>query len=184
VNASRRAFWVRSGLLGLVVLALLAFTLHSLHLSDASFATTSSNKPNVFIAGTLTHDNSQGGRIMLTASGLEPGMSVDGTMTLTGTGNVSGDYTLTSSSLVDTRRSPALSEELILTVEDLTARTTLYDNDDVTAFATGPPLDLGTIAPEETRSYRLTLTYPDGPTEGLLQGAAMTLVLRLTGVSQ
>jgi hypothetical protein len=183
VSASRRGFWVRSGLLGLVVFALLAFTLHSLRLSDASFAAASTNTSNVFIAGDLGHINHRDGTVMLTASGLEPGTSVDNTMTLTGTGTVAGDYTLSPSSLVNTPSSPALSDELILTIEDLTAGTTLYD-DDVTTFMTADPPDLGTIAPLGMRSYRVTITYPDGPDEGLLQGATMTLALRVTGVSQ
>ena len=63
MSASRRAFWVRSGLLGLAVFALLAFTLHSLRLSDASFAAASANTSNVFIAGTLGHVNNQNGRV-------------------------------------------------------------------------------------------------------------------------
>ena len=183
MSASRRAFWLRSGVLGLVVFALLAFTLHSLRLSDASFTTGSANTSNVFIAGTLGHVNNQTGQIMITATGMEPGMSASGTMTLTGTGNVAGDYTLAPSSLVNTPGSPALPDELVLTVEDITgAATTLYD-DDITTFMSVDPPDLGTIAPKETRSYRVTISYPDGPDEGLLQGASLTLGLRVTGVS-
>jgi spore coat-associated protein N len=183
VSASRRAFWVRSGLLGLVVFALLAFTLHSLRLSDASFATASANTSNVFIAGTLGHINNQNGRVMLDVSNMEPGVSLDGTLMLTGTGSLAGDYTLTPSNLVNSRSLPALSDELIITIEDIATGTTLYD-DDVTTFMTADPPDLGTIAPTQTRSYHVTLSYPDGPNEGLLQGATMSLVLQVTGVSQ
>ncbi len=184
MSASRRAFWVRSGLLGLVVFALLAFTLHSLRLSDASFASASANTSNVFIAGTLDHINNQNGLVMIDVTDMEPGSSKDAIMTLTGTGNVAGDYTLSPSSLVNTPGSPALSDELILTIEDITGTpTTLYD-DDVTTFLTADPPELGAIAPNSTRHYRVTLSYPDGPNEGLLQGATMALTLRVTGVSQ
>jgi hypothetical protein len=183
VSAPRRAFWVRSGLLALLVFALLGFTLHSLRLSDASFAAASANTSNVFIAGTLGHVNDRDGRVLLTATGLEPDKSVDGTMTLTGTGTVAGAYTLAPSSLVNTPSSPPLSDELILTIEDVASGTTLYD-DDVTTFMTADPLELGTIAPGQARSYHFTLTYPDGPNEGALQGATMTLLLQVTGVSQ
>jgi hypothetical protein len=183
MSASRRAVWVRSGLLGLVVLALLTFTLHSLRLSDASFAAASGSKSNVFITGTFGHIDNQSGVVMINVSGLEPGMSFDEVMTLTGTGDGAGDYTLTPSSLVNTRISPALSDELILTIEDITAGTTLYD-DDVTTFMTADPPDLGTIAPAGSRSYRVTVSYPDGPNDSRLQGASMTLGLQVTGVSQ
>jgi hypothetical protein len=163
VSTSRRAFWVRSGLLALAVFALLGFTLHSLRLSDASLAAASASTSKVFITGTLGHVNNQSGQVMIDVSDLEPGMSADEIMTLTGTGDGAGDYTLTPSSLVNTRSSPALSDELVLTIEDTATGTTLFD-DDVTAFMTAEPPDLGTIAPGSPRSYRVTLSYPDGPT--------------------
>jgi hypothetical protein len=175
---------MRSGLLALVVIALLAFTLHSLRLSDASFAAKSTNASNVFISGTFGHIDNQSGVVMINVSGLEPGMSVDEVMTLTGTGDGAGDYTLTPSSLFNTRSSPALSDELILTIEDIASGTPLFDDDVSTFMTEDPPPDLGTIAPGIPRSYRVTLSYPDGPNDSLLQGASMTLGLQVTGVSQ
>jgi hypothetical protein len=180
VSASRRTLWLRSGLLALCVLALLALTLHSLRLSDATFAAASSNQGNVFVAGTLAHSNDRNGQVMITATGLEPGGSTSGTMTLTGAGNVTGAYTLTPASLVNVPVSPALSDTLDLIVEDVADGETLYDGP-VGAFSEA---ELGEIAPGATRSYHLTVEYPDGPNDGRLQGATMTLVLRVTGVSQ
>ena len=48
------------------------------------------------------------------------------------------------------------------------------------AFASA---DLGDIAPGASRTYRLTLDYPDGANDSALQGATMTLVLQVAGVS-
>lgn len=168
-------------LLTLVVLAVLAFTLQSLRTSGASFVAASANPSNVFVAGTLSHGNNRNNQVMIAASGLEPGGSKVGTMTLTGTGDVSGDYALSTLSLVDTPADPPLSGTLWLTIEDTTGTSdTLYD-DLVSELDTVP---LGTIAPGETRSYTVTLAYPDGPADGTLQGASMALTLQVSGVSQ
>jgi hypothetical protein len=170
---------VRSGLLALCVLALLTITLHSLRMSDATFAAASSNPGNVFVAGTLAHGNNRDGQVMITATGMEPGDSTSGTMTLTGAGNLTGVYTLTPSSLVNTPSSPALSDTLDLTIEDTDTGDILFD-DSVGEFTEA---DLGELAPYVTRSFLLTVEYPDGPNDGGVQGATMTLVLRVTGES-
>jgi hypothetical protein len=180
MSARRRALWTRSGLLALVVLALLAFTLHSLRLSDASFVAASNNLSNVFITGTLGHINNRDGQVLITATGMKPGSSVAGTMTLTGTGDLAGDYTLSGVNLVDTPVSPPLSETLCMTIEDTTTGDTLYD-DVVSEFDS---IDLGTIASGQTESYLVTLYYPDGPTNGAVQGSTMSLTLQVEGVSQ
>ena len=44
--------------------------------------------------------------------------------------------------------------------------------------------ELGVIAPGQTRSYRFTIEYPDGPNISALQGATMILVLQVSGVTQ
>jgi hypothetical protein len=167
-------------LLSLLVLMALAFTLHSVESSDASFATSAVNPGNIFVAGTLAHENSQNGQLVLVAGGLEPGDSCVGTMTLTGNGDVAGTYTLSASSLVNVPVLPELSDALDLTIEDITgAATTLYNG----AVSDFDALALGAIPPGAARSYRLTLAYPSGPNDAALQGATMTLVLRVTGVS-
>lgn len=178
------AAWTRTGLLALCVVALLAFTLHSLRLSDASFTAASANGPNLFVAGSLGHVNSQDGRVMVNATGMQPGDVQSGTMTLTGTGTLAGDYTLAPLSLVDAPASPALSQELNLTIEDTTGAPVVLFDDPVAALDADDPVVLGSIAPGATRSYEVTLEYPDGPAVGPLQGASMTLVLQVTEVSQ
>ncbi len=171
---------IRRVLLSLVVVAVLAFTLHSVQSSGAGFTTGSVNPGNIFVAGTLAHVNSRNRQVVIVVSGLEPGGSSVGTMTLTGNGDVAGAYTLSASSLVNAPVSPALSDALNLTVEDITgAATTLYDG----AVSDFDATALGDIAPGASGSYRLTLEYPDGTNDAALQGATMTLVLQVTGVS-
>lgn len=181
VSALRRRLRLRTGLLALCVIALLAFTLHSLRLSDASFAAATANPTNVFVSGTLAHVNDHDGQIVVTASGMEPGDSAEGTLTLTGAGSLAGDYSLTPSSLRDVPAAPALSGMLLLTVEDTTgAAVTLYDG----TAADFDVAALGSIGPGASRSYRIALEYPDGPNDGSLQGATMNLVLQVTEVPQ
>ena len=171
--------WIRRGLLSLVVLAVLAFTLQAVVFSGASFTASSVSPANVFTAGILSHTNDQNGRVVIAAGGLAPGMSRVGTLTLLGTGTVPGAFTLSASNLSDTPGNPRLSDTLTLTVEDVTASATLYDGP-VSGFSTA---DLGTIAPGVSHSYGFTLAYPGGTADAALQGAAMSLGLRITGVS-
>jgi len=172
--------WIWRGLLSLVVLAVLAFTLNALAFSGASFTAGSANPATVFVAGTLSDSNDQSGQVMLDASGLAPGRSSVGTMKVTDAGTVSGAFTLTPTSLANTPASPALSDTLVLTVQDVTGTATTLYQGSATAFTTAA---LGTIAPGAARSYRLTLSYPAGTDIAGLQGATMTMALQVTGVS-
>lgn len=180
-RASSRARWTRRGLLALCVVALLAFTLHSLRLSDASFTAASGNGSNVFIAGTLAHLNDQNGKVVLSAAAMAPGDVQSGTMILTGEGNVSGTYTLSPLSLVDSA-TPPLSGVLTITVEETTGGVAVLLDEDYLGDLAAIPL--GTLSPGQVRSFRITLEYPDGPADGRLQGATTTMVLQVSGVSQ
>jgi hypothetical protein len=166
------------GLLSLVVLASLAFTLNRVAFSGASYATGSASPASVFVAGSLSHTNDQDGRAVIEASGLVPGMSSIGTMKLTGSGTVSGAYTLSAESLTDTPAAAKLSNVLTLKIIDITgAETVLYEGS-VSAFST---VALGAIAPGGLRTYRITLAYPAGANKASLQGAATALSMKITG---
>jgi hypothetical protein len=177
-TASSKAFIIK-GLLSLGLLAVLAFALSSVAFSGASFTSVSQNPINQVAAGSLLHVNDQDGRLMIDAGGLVPDTSRAGTLTLTATGSLTGQYSLSASGLTDTPSSPRLSDALTLTIEDLTTSTTLYEGS-VSGFSSK---DLGAIAPGGARSIRVTLTYPPGTNDAALQGATMTLGLRVTGVT-
>jgi hypothetical protein len=181
VSGALRASGTWRVLLTLLVLAILGITLQSLRTSGASYAAASANPANVFVAGSLSHVSDRNGQVMLVAGDLEPGDSSSGTMTLAAAGTIAGAYTLTASDLVNVPVSPALSGKLDLTIEDVTGTAEVLWEGTVAAFASA---DLGDIAPGASRTYRLTLDYPDGANDSALQGATMTLVLRVAGVSQ
>ncbi len=175
-----RADWARRALLSVLVLAILLFTLHTLRLSDASYTAASNNSVNIYTAGSLSHTNDCDGQVMLSASGLKPGLSSVGIMTLTGTGDGPGTYTLDDAGLVDVPDSPALSDTLVFTVEDITGTPVTLFSGLMSDFDSA---NLGSIAPLGVRSYRVTVAFPSGHMDSGLQGAVTTLVLEVTGVS-
>jgi len=166
-------------LLSLVVLALLAVALQSLVFSNASFVSGSANPGNSFTAGSLSHTNSRADQVVLDASYLRPGLSKNGSLTITGGGSLTGVYTLTKASLTDTSSSLALSNTLTLTIQDVTSTTTLYRGT-VAAFTS---CSLGSIAAGDVRTYRFTLLYPAASANSALDGATMALGLTFTGVT-
>ena len=99
---------VKKAFLTLVVLALLAVALQSLVFSGANFTSSSGNPGNTFTAGTFGHTNSKDGVLVIDAAGLWPGASKTGTLTITGTGDFAGAYTLTKASVVDAPAAPRL----------------------------------------------------------------------------
>jgi len=172
---------VKNAFLTLVVLALLAVALQSLVFSGASFTSSSGNPGNTFTAGTFGHTNSKDGVLVIDAAGLWPGASKTGTLTITGTGDFSGAYTLTKAGVVDAPAAPGLSNALTLRIEDIIGAPQTLSNTTVAGFNTA---SLGTIASGASKEYRFTLTYPTAAADTALQGASMTLHLQFTGVAQ
>ncbi len=168
-------------LLSLVVLALLAVALQSLVFSDASFTAGSANPANVFTAGSLSHTNSKAGVVIVDAANLRPGMSQEGTVTIGGTGTLTGLYTLNKGAVVDNPASPGLSRTLVLLIQQTGVATPLYNN---RVDLMPASLTLGTIAPGASRTYLVRLTYPTTAANPALQGASMTLPLQFAGVTQ
>lgn len=172
---------VKKAFLTLVVLALLAVALQSLVFSGASFTTQKRNAGNIFVAGTFGHTNSKNGVYVIDATGLWPGgAGKTGTMTITGTGDFTGAYTLTKAGVVDTPAAPGLSNALTLKIEDITGAAVTLSNTTVASFTT---VSLGTVASGASRQYRFTLTYPTAAANTALQGDSMTLDLQVTGVT-
>jgi spore coat-associated protein N len=169
-------------LASLLVLAALALTLHSLVFSDASFVASSSNPGNVFTAGSLSHTNSVADQVVFDAAFLRPGLSKEGTVTIEGSGGLTGVYTLTKGAVVDSSADGALSQTLVLTVEEVGATTPIFDD---TIAAWQDPLLLGSIAPgpSSARTYLLRLAYPAGSADSALDGTTLTLPMTFTGTS-
>ena len=133
--------------------------------------------------GPVTLSSSRPGVAILHADNLKPGDKVAGILSLTNQGDKPGALAL---AITGRRDRPGvyggrLGNVLRLKVEDLSGRTPARESvvNQASRFA------LGTLAGRETRTYRVTATFPDGgipPTaftgDNALQGASVELALQ------
>jgi hypothetical protein len=109
-------------------------------------------------AGNFGQTNSRNSQPILTIAGMKPGGLSSGTVTLTNSGDVAGDFRLSESNLTQTL---GLAGQLNLLVEDVTSPTspvTVYNG----PLGTMPAQALGAFAPSTSRTYRFTVTLPAG----------------------
>jgi spore coat-associated protein N len=140
--------------------------------SGADFTASSANPANTFAAGTLSILNSKEGTAVLSASNLRPGNSAAGTVDIQNTGGLSGAFTLSRTTPVDSDGSNPLSGKLNLTVVDCgtfvgATPPTCGDGDDVTKYGSGTVAQmgtaghlvsaLGTYAANEQHRYQFTV---------------------------
>ncbi|MDQ4048441.1 MAG: hypothetical protein M3131_03540 [Actinomycetota bacterium] len=114
-------------------------------------------------SGSFTQINSRAGLSIFTARKLAPGASATGAVTVTNAGTLGGHFTLSAADVSDTPgpRAGLLSERLRLAVVDVTAPAspaTVYSG----ALAAMPARALGRLRAGEARTYRFTVTLPDG----------------------
>lgn len=177
----------RTWLLLVIPLALLGVAAATVIGSGAVFTSSSANPANVFTAGVLSHHNDKAGTAILTASLMKPGDTVDGQVTITNTGDLAGDFTITTSNLADTPgfNGGKLSDVLQLTIVDKESGATLYSGP-IKSVGT---VSAGTYSPAESHTYVFTVSFPDsgtpgGPTSGdnRYQGSSMTIDFDWTAV--
>jgi spore coat-associated protein N len=125
--------------------------------------------------GALSIANSGEGRAILDASGLRPGATVTGTVTIGNTGQVAGRFAVRPTGLADTPGAGGgtLSQRLQLQLADVTANRVLY-----TGTAAGlTAVDVGDLAAGESRTFALTATFPPGADDDRYQGATVSFGL-------
>lgn len=127
--------------------------------------------------GDLDLRNSLDGLPILSASGLGPGDTASGQVTVTNAGTGSGQFSLKRQSLSDTPGAGggALSDRLQLVVSDVTvpaSPTIVYSG----ALGAMPEKALGTLGPGQVRVYRFEASFPDGGTpDNAYTGAAASV---------
>lgn len=133
--------------------------------------------------GPVTLSATRDGVALLHGERLLPGDSVTGTITLTNLGEEPGALALTIDDVLDTPGAfgGRLSSVMRLRLEDLTSGRAPVE----TALARTTPLELGTVAGGQSRTYRVTALFPDsgrpaGPALGdnLLKGSRIEMALR------
>src|SRR4051794_8580943 len=132
--------------------------------TTATFTSSSASAGNMVAAGSVEIDNSHDGTAIFTASGLVPGDSTNGTVTISNTGSSSGNFSMTSQHILDTPATPAFSAKLDLLVQDVTNASSpqqLYSGK-LNAMGT---LQLGEWSAGTKHSYKFTTTFPNGTPE-------------------
>lgn len=132
--------------------------------SGAVFTAHSASPSNLFTSGVLQHSNSKDGAAIVSIARMRPTDSVDGSATLTNTGDVAGSFTLSKSALKDTpgANGGVLSDKLDVVITDKGSGQTVY-NGKLGAMGARA---LGTYAPGEAHTYQFAVTFPDGGTPG------------------
>jgi hypothetical protein len=144
--------------------------------SGAAFTTQTVNPDNVFSSGIL-HVSGSGGAV-LDASGLVPGDTATGTVTIANDGSVDGsswklEQAVTGetagSDPADASSTGNLSDVLQLTITDTTAGTQVYAGP-VTGLSSA---DLPVVAKGTSHSYAFSVTLPAG-TGNAYEGGSLT----------
>lgn len=118
-------------------------------------------------SGAVTMSNPKAGQALFSASGIRPGDSVAGEVTIGNDGDHPGRFAVRVIDVVDSGAGK-LSERVELT---------LFDDDDELHAATPADfgeLDLGVIAPGQSRDYRFVATLP-GSAGNSFQGSGLSL---------
>ena len=167
---SRR--WLLLGALALVSLAL-----GSAIFSGASFTSKSANSASL-AAASIQLSSSAPNQAIVAASGMRPGDSRQGTITIGNKGTASGSFVLKATRLTGS----ALAAVLDFKVEDTTGgASTQKWSGKLGSFASAA---LGSIGAGESRAYRLTLSWPAAASEASLQGATTSLTFQWSGSAQ
>jgi spore coat-associated protein N len=157
--------------------------------SGADFTAQSANPANTFTAGTLSMSNSADNAAILTASNLRPGDPASvGTVDIANTGSLSGAFTLTRGTPVDSDSANPLSAKLNVVVDDCgtfsgSTAPTCGDGDDANKY-TGTLADMGTaghtiaglgsFAGNDKHRYRFRVSL-DGSAGNPYQGDTSTV---------
>jgi len=168
-TTQERLTWMRKNsrrlIIALVVIIVAAVVVT---FSFSLFTSTSANPGNVVATGSLKINNNLEGAAILTAEGLLPGESTDGTVAITNVGDSAGNFMLSTDNLVDTPASPALSSVLTLVITE--GATEVYKG----GLAAVGTVDLGTWDPDESHTYTFTVTFAAGSGDEY-QGGQTTL---------
>jgi spore coat-associated protein N len=139
--------------------------------SGASFTSQTASPGNLITAGALTanndkkHNGTEGA--IFHADNMKPGDTVTGTVTVSNTGNVDGDFSLAMAAPTLSGTGSNLSNRLHLKVEalDSSNAVTATPIDTVIASVGPDPFALGTWAGNTSHKYRFTVTWPTGLTD-------------------
>lgn len=118
--------------------------------SGATFTAVSASPGQRFVSGTLLQTNSRAGTAVLSAAGMRPGSTAQGTVTITNGGTLAGVLKLTETAATNGFSAGAMT----VRITDAASGAVVFDGD-VGALGTRP---VGTFAPGESRTLRFVAT--------------------------
>ncbi|HEU4392988.1 MAG TPA: hypothetical protein VFR04_05050 [Solirubrobacterales bacterium] len=155
-------------------LALVSLTLGTAIFSGASFTSKSANSASL-AAASIQLSSTAANQAIVAATGMRPGDSRQGTISIGNKGTAPGVVVLRATGLTGT----ALAAVIDLKVEDVTGGgSTQKWSGKLGAFGS---VDLGPLAANTTRDYRFTLSWPAASNEASLQGASTSLTFQWNG---
>ncbi len=154
----------------LAALALISLALGTAIFSGANFTSKSANNASL-AAGSVQIGSSNPNQAIVSVTGMKPGDSREGTISISNPGDVAGEVTLKANGLTGT----ALAAVLTLKLEDVTGTASKKYEGKLGSFAS---VSLGSLAAGSTRKYRFTLSWPSSSNEASLQGLSAVLGLK------
>ena len=138
--------------------------------SGATFTSTTGNTLSAVTSGTLKHTNSKDGAAVFDLADVKPGDTLNGTLTLTNTGSLPAEFSLT-----EVRSSNGFDgENLTLDITNATTGARVYSG----AFgglADGARTALGQVAPGVSHTYRFAVSLDqDAPNSQQGRSASAT----------
>jgi spore coat-associated protein N len=146
----------------LLTLAVLLLAVSVVIGSGANFTATSANAGNAFTAGNLSMNNDVPGAIFLTTPArMRPGATSTGTVTISNTGDVPGQFSLTKTATSDPND---LGARLDLLIKE--GSTTIYTGKLNAAMGTLDLLTWQTTGATASHTYTFTVTWTNNTPSG------------------
>lgn len=157
-------------LLLLAALALASLAVGTAMFSGARFSSKSTNSASL-AAASVQIGSTMPNQAIVAATGMEPGGSSQGTISISNDGDVAGTVTLKASGLTGA----VLADVVELRIDDVTGSTSKKWSGKLDTFS---QLSLGSFAVDATRKYRFTLSWPSSADEASLQGTSTSVALK------
>jgi spore coat-associated protein N len=121
--------------------------------SGATFTSTSANTISSVTSGSLTHTNSKADKAIVNLTNIKPGDVVNGSLTITNTGTLPADFTLTETSSTNT----FADKYLTLVITNTTTGAPVYSGN-FGGLVDGTKTALGSVAAGVANDYTFSVT--------------------------
>ena len=126
--------------------------------SGATFSSQTDNTISSVTSGSLDHTNSKNNQAIFNLDNMKPGDTLNGTLTITNTGSLPANFSLTESSSVNPFGKVGATQDsnLSLSITNTTTNTQVYSGD-FGGLVDGSATSLGEVAAGAANAYRFTV---------------------------